>query len=210
MSIFNGTSSQIESTKNKLQEFSGNLKDLSSNGYMTPTALLNALYPIGSVYITSTNSNPANTLGGSWTLVDKEFKSVKHSEADTGDRFTKTTDVSSYDLYMIYGGHTIRLRLGFKLTAGYNKDDVVNVGDLILSNIGVSGLYHSILSIPAMGDAGNGLLMGNISNSGTVYINDVVKASTAGGSLYINEEITLKKDEMLDSFCDKFYWKRTS
>lgn len=209
MSIFNGTSSQIESTKNKLQEFSGNLKDLSSNGYMTPTALLNALYPIGSVYITSTNNNPANTLGGSWQLIDKEFKSQKLADTDTGTLLTKTSNTTSYDIYAIYGGHTIRFRLGFILTTAYDSDSNVDVGQLNFDELGVTGLYHSILQVPAMGDAGNGLLMGNISNSGLVYVSDRIKASS-DGTLYINKDITVKKDEMLDSFCDKFYWKRTS
>ena len=32
------------------------------------------VYPVGSVYITSTNASPASYLGGTWELIDKEFK----------------------------------------------------------------------------------------------------------------------------------------
>ena len=128
------------------------------------------------MYISSTNENPSNLFGGSWQLIDKEFKSQKLSDTGTGTLLTKTSNTTSYDMYVIYGGHTIRLRLGFTLTAAYDSDSNVDVGQLNFDELGVTGFYNSILQVPAMGDAGNGLLMGNISNSGLVYVSDRIKA----------------------------------
>lgn len=167
-------------------------------------------YPVGSVYCNSTNTNPADILGGTWELIDKEFKSTAYSDDGTKGAFAHdTTNISGYQVYNIYGGHTIRLRLGFTPKIAFTDDSAVNIGNFDFSKIGVSGFYHSIISVPAMSDAGNGLVMTTISNAGEITVNDVVKSTVANQMLYVNEEVTCKYDNMLDEFCDKFYWKRT-
>jgi hypothetical protein len=89
-----------------------------------------------------------------------------------------------------------------------NDDSTVEIGNLNLGEFGVESLFHSIMSVPALSDGANGLVMANIDTTGAVVRNDIVKSTTANSGLYINEEITCRYDKMLDSFCDKFYWER--
>lgn len=192
---------------------------------------VNILYPIGSIWVGGKYEatevdfntgnvihtagepiNPADLFGGTWELIDKEFKSNSIADTEnTGHMFTVDTssiaEINNYEVYAIYSGHTIRLRLKVKPSIGFNTDDKVRFGYFVLSELGITSFYHSILSIPLMGDAGGGLLMGNIGTDGEVYINDTIK-ETISGDLYLNVVVPCRVENMLDSFCDKFYWKR--
>jgi hypothetical protein len=215
-SAFPGTVEQIEHTNNKVTEFTDSVTDKQyPSALLTKTALdkkaNNAdLYPIGTVYITRTADMDLGALfGGTWRLIDKEFKSVSVTDtANEGLMFSKSDNISAYSVYAIYGGHTIRLRLGFTPTIALNDDSTVEIGNPNLGEFGVESLFHSIMSVPALSDGANGLVMANIDTTGAVVVNDIVKSTTANSGLYINEEITCRYDKMLDSFCDKFYWER--
>lgn len=187
---------------------SSNLKKCYVNGEEVLT--LDTAYPVGSVYCSSTNTNPTEIFGGTWELIDKEFKSNYFADEGTGGAFTVSSNVSAYQIYSIYGGHTIRLRLFFTPKVAFTDDSTVSIGKFDMTKMGITGFYHSITATPAMSDGGNGLVMATISYDGTVEVNDVIKNTTANQGLYVNKEITLRHNEMLDSFCNKFYWKRTA
>lgn len=176
--------------------------------------LLDYERPIGTVWIGGKDENnepinPADLFGGEWKLIDKEFKSTSISDiANNGKLFTVSDNVTSYTVYAIYGGHSIRLRIEFTPSIALNSDDTVSIGTLSLENLGITSLYHSVISVPGLSDASNGLVMCNIDTSGSIIVNDIVKATTANKAIFINKEITSRQDSMLDSFCDKFYWER--
>ena len=142
-------------------------------------------------------------------MIDKEFASASIIDTD-GTAFEASSNISGYEIYAIYGGHSIRLRLSFTPKAALDSDSTVDIGSFVFANMGVTGLYNSIISIPALSDGANGLVMANISNNGQVIVNDIVKSTIANQALYINENITCKCGNMLNAFCDKFYWKRIS
>ena len=87
------------------------LKDKTGNKVVTVP-----YYPINSVVITSTNENPSTKFGGTWELVDKEFKEVYKNYEDTV--FTKTSNISSCQLALTRSSKTIRItNLPFSFTA---------------------------------------------------------------------------------------------
>lgn len=208
----------LTETMDNIKEDVKNINDDAVFNQDFKQLLLDIEHPIGSIWVggkyeaTGDPINPADLFGGRWELIDKEFKSNSIADTEnTGRMFTVDTssiaEINNYEVYAIYSGHTIRLRLKVKPSIGFNTDDKVRFGYFVLSELGITSFYHSILSIPLMGDAGGGLLMGNIGTDGEVYINDTIK-ETVANDLYINETIVCKSDKMLNEFCDKFYWKR--
>lgn len=47
-----------------LNQISQNLQKIEKQ--QSSRNLLNKMYPVGSIYITNTNTNPSSTLGGTW------------------------------------------------------------------------------------------------------------------------------------------------
>lgn len=176
-------------------------------------------YPVGSVWVGGKNGDtpidPSTIFGGNWRLIDKEFASISiKDENGTGGLFAREEIVSGYELLALCSGHTIRLRLGFTPNTvfedNYGGNEISKaVGQLNLEKLGITTFYHSLVDIVAMSDASNGLLMAIINTNGLVSISDVIKSNTANQEVIISTEITCRGDDMLDSFCDKFYWQRT-
>ena len=59
------------------------------------------MHPVGSILITSTNTNPSSELGGTWELIDKEFFELgiqDTTNSGSGTYFTpNTTNISKSD-----------------------------------------------------------------------------------------------------------------
>ena len=169
------------------------------------------LYPIGSIYCTSKNENPEQIIGGKWELVDKEFKNSFIEKKN--NECTTLENVSDSTLYLNYAGHTIQMLLQFKPN--------VNIGDsetemLIINwnSIGIIGVRSSIWSA-FLTDGGDGVVMINISTQGGVRVEDVVPKGTGtsiskGNNIYNTITLVIPYEDMLDEYCDKFYWRRIS
>lgn len=168
-----------------------------------------ATYPIGSVYVSNTNENPGLKLGGTWELIDKEFKSYG---VNNKAFFTPNSNVSSHDCWLIRAGHTIRIKLQFT-TAVEITDAGADIGDFNYSLIGIERTNISSANIVAGTDNGNCAFLYTINHStGNVFIGDAVGRDSlpADSSCYIDFTIPIQQNYMLDSACDKFYWKRTA
>lgn len=216
-------------------------------------------YPVGSVYISTTNTDPSKITSdlvgkGTWELIDKEFISTNHhTESSTSElwneiwriqtaenvfeQINKETDSSQMDsIYWMTSGHTVRIRLKFTISqtlmnmiktnkileGDYKK---LTIGQLILSKFGINTNFaQSLYSIPIVSDSGNCLFMCNIDNKGNIELTDYIDRAigdisnnTVNTSIkttediecYINFDILCKFDNMADSACDKFYYKRT-
>ncbi len=211
--IFNGGNASGEIDADFIVD--GEVSDYSTNAVQNKVIkkYVDDKYPVGSVWVGGKNDSepidPSTIFGGTWKLIDKEFRSTYHNDEGTDGAFVVSKDVSDYQIFAIYSGHTIRLRLFFTPKVAFADDNVVQIGQFNFEKIGLTGFYHSVISIPAMSDASNGLVMATIGNTGEVEVNDVIKNTTANQGIYINQEITCRHTEMLDSFCDKFYWQRT-
>ena len=180
--------------------------------YIKDKSILEYLYPVGSKYISKENSNPSKIFGGTWKLVDKEFKSDMLSGLKYFD--ANSTNATTTSVYVTRSGHTLSIRLGLTNNVAF-RDSALNLGTLNLKELGVSRLHFTNFYIPLYSDAGNGLVFGYFDwETGEYYTSDVIAKSgatiPADNQFYGTINITIPFDYMLDNSCDKFYWERTA
>lgn len=182
------------------------LKDKNGNKMVTVP-----YHPINSVVITSTNENPASRLGGTWKLIDKEFQSTLNSVSDT-TYFTPGTNVSGSTCYVVRSGHNLYVRQIVTVNKILN-DESCELGSFNLSNLGIVSLGMTLYRLLAYNDTSNAGIVYNVGYSnGTVTQVDVFNKTSisSGNSYYLMFNITLAEYLMIDSYCDKFYWKRVA
>lgn len=185
----------------------------ANNSYpiLTKKNFLNMIYPVGSVYVTSTNTNPSSTLGGTWTLTDKEFGYASFAVADI---FTvNSTNLTSIKGTIIRNNHffTVYFTLTPKVAI---TDTTLQMGTFSLSNLGVSALPSQAYS--SMTDGGNSVFTFSINGSGVLSTTDVMVRGSSTASLATSYTpvgyciIPVTTSQMLDSACSRFFWKRTA
>ena len=191
---------------------STNKKACYINGIELPT--FDSMYPVGSVYCSSTNTNPATQFGGTWSLIDKGFKTAYIEITQSA-----TDYLSGFEVISIRTDQTVRFRM--KLTTNVEINDTsVTLGTVDLTKHGLTldgdnYFLYSILGGVAISDGGQATIYYDLNSNGTLDTNDVLTVSgthvlPAGSSFYINAVVTVRANQMIDSFCDKFYWKRTA
>lgn len=174
---------------------------------------------IGAVVCTSTNNAPSYP--GTWELVDKSLKQKSWWGIQQGDADNIVdwiyTDVAFSDptAYIRAYGHTIYLRFTVDSYAEWATDTDYPMCRIRLSDLGINAFTAS-LSI-AQHDIKNTLLFSKMASDGTNYatwtVTDYIKGNhVASGSGIIIVDFTshLTAADLLDSACDKFYWKRTA
>lgn len=169
-------------------------------------------HPVGSVVITTTNTNPSSEFGGSWTLIDKEFKS-QYIDSDAVAWQTGTNTSYAFTVK----GQEIWFHATFNSTIQFTDTDIPIV-HITLSKIGLS----DCLSCNALGysDTGGGVLMLQAQKYSSTILRitslDVVTHNSnpgmmqSGMTIRIDCPIRFVQSYMLDSFCDRFFWKRTA
>jgi len=185
------------------------IRRMSSGTWGDWETLLDLLYPVGSVYISNSNTNPSGTLGGTWTLIHKRFAYQIIEDPITFN----TTNTQSGDSVAVMNGESIELRISFAPKVELN-DSAIAIGQLNLSQIGLTGKYGEY--IPFLADGGNGIAIMQISNTGAIQTQDVI-TKTSGGTIPASTStgqarlgLMFAQTSMLDSFCDEFHWKRTA
>ena len=180
------------------------------SGKVDRSALLGLLYPVGSIYTTSANSAPS--IGGTWELVGKEFITASGSGTTTLITYNET-NTTSCTVYYCRSGNNMRLKFALK-TAVATAETNLTFGTLVLSKLGVDATGSvNYTSIPFGGE--NGIVLCTLSTAGKLTSTDVVvKGSTtsvaAESTVYGEVALVLRPEDMLDSACDKFHWKRTA
>lgn len=167
---------------------------------------------VGDIVVMPTNTSPASRLGGTWELIDKEFKSLLDN---TNSYFTATDNVELLDAYVMRAGHNIKMRISF-----YNKvalgDSTVDIGTVDYTALGCSGgISFGLYYLIGASDGGQGVIEFQlIWNTGVLNSVDVI--TRTGSSIpvdslcYVLLDILLVPDLIDDSACDKFYWKRVA
>lgn len=128
------------------------------NGNVDLTAkLLQMIYPVGSIYMSTNNVSPATFIGGTWTLIQGKFLLAAgdgYTAGDTGGEASHTLTAAESGQKAITtgtdGGHTHALSLKYRAggvltgTAAYFHGDGTNVytGFSTVSNTGAHS--HSI------------------------------------------------------------------
>jgi hypothetical protein len=193
-------------------------------------------YPVGSVIMThkelatgetSAAANPATLLGlpGTWTLIDKEFKSSVSGIGGPGNEVSPT----GAGFYLsgetaIRTDHTILLQIGVSvstssgITAKPNVE-AITMATLNLSRYGISGLERGTgneIAFATDTNGTSGAICYYITKEGVLTLYDVLGGAgnrklNNNTFMYINTVIPIIDHTlMIDSFCDKFYWKRTA
>lgn len=167
---------------------------------------------VGDVICTYSNTNPSANYEGTWELIDKEFTPTTETNRSSSVS-RNTTNCDAILVYTVHNGHQIQFWVQVK-----NKVAIANstltMATFTPANFGVSDFGDSH-RLTEYSDAGDALIMWYLAKNGTFQTFD---GWTLGTSLthsvpaqqldYINFNITLPMGSMLDSWCNKFYWRR--
>lgn len=192
--------------------------DWTDAQYPSAKTLLNIAHPVGSILITDTNTNPAAAVGGDWKLIDKLFKEHYISIDNTywtsaNTELVLTTEQGDSSACIVtLADHTIHIRLKLRPTVQLTDSDTT-LGTLNLPAVGIKQLLYTAFSQVALSDGGQCTLSYSMNNVGTIITHDVLNIDgkhlmAADQFFYVDVTETITSDKMLDSFCDKFYWKR--
>lgn len=167
--------------------------------------------PVGTCYITSTNTNPSEWLGGEWTLIHKKFK----PQWITAGFTYNTTNTQSGSFVAILSENTIEFRFAWQNKIAIS-DDTKQIGTFDKSKIGITGTEHTCYGV-GHADGLHSVGMFVIDMGDTPHLSSwdwVSRATTlpttTGQNCYFNYTYVVRKDYMIDSFCDTFIWKRVS
>lgn len=205
-------------------------KDWTEEQYPSARSLYQAfdkIHPIGSVLCMSENTNPAQLYEhGTWELIDKELESrwVQIYEGQGWNNINGHLSTSSSGTSAAYlAGHSLTIRLLISLDTPMTNDTEFEVGTINPNFIGLTELPMDKIGIPFTIDGGEIVGNASIPRTGTVKLNDgwhIVKASdgtltfernvSTDFSVPIHVSYTIPHDKMLDSFCNKFYFKRVA
>lgn len=167
-------------------------------------------FPVGSVVIRGSNSAP--NLPGTWTLIDKELTPQYVYSTDT-TYFTRSSS-SANSLRLDIAGHTITIDAQITCNAKLQDSDVT-LGTFKLDNFTTtfSGSNTHARFITAFTDGGNCVVMCEVSGAGVLKSVDVIPDSYVSSGSVIAFQLVLNipsYTELVDSACNKFYFKRTA
>ena len=163
---------------------------------------------VGDIIVTSTNADPSERFGGTWELIDKEFK----SEASSSDAlFTaNSNNCELTSCYYTRSGHSIQIRLNFTNKVALT-DTNLELGNFNLNALGITSLPYSLYNVIGATDGGNALLNMIVNYiEGTLTHAESTNDVSANNSCYLLFDVDVTFSRMIDSFCDKFYWKRVA
>ena len=201
--------------------------------YPSAKATLDKAHPVNSVIMVHkelitgetyevTNPTTFLKLPGKWTLIDKAFKNGTTMIGPPN--FSTTVTGFSFSVEnAIRNDHTLTLQLGITVgsaTSVPSGQTLLKMATLNLQSYGVYGLSHNptnnIAFAVGYNNASSAVCYSIDGSSGELSLRDVLtggtNAHTLNGSsyIYINTTIPIPYGDMIDSFCDKFYWKRTA
>lgn len=184
------------------------------------TAVCDVANPIGSVIITSTNDNPGSTFGGTWTLIDKEFRS-EFSHIEAAQAWDE--DEANANGYISRANHTICLKAWFNFNTtvdlATSPSYIASLGTLLRTKSGIKSngsFSYSNEGFAVYGYKPNGdgiVARCNMRGDGYLTIDGIYgsdKVIPAGSVLHLTLPIQISMNDMDDAYCDKFYWKRTA
>jgi hypothetical protein len=171
-------------------------------------------FPIGSIYVTSTNENPASYLDGTWELVDKHLKRGYYSSSDTTGLFTPSSNVSDGTVVVITAEHHVTINVNVTNATALGETDRT-LGVIDFTKCGFNRLSHTIYN-SGFSEPGNAMtMMGLIYGTGELNCVDVIPkvdsgTIAAGNNIRVQFNCILNMSYFDDNYCDKFFWKRTA
>jgi hypothetical protein len=179
-------------------------------GLMHQGNLIDYVYPVGSICIRETKSDPVNTLGGIWTLVDKEFTQLSDDDKDKTYFTPNTNYVISSQVRVSRAGHSLTIKLYLVLGGSELSDTQITLGTLNYEALGITKMPTNRSFPVGYSDGGDVMIMGYLNgDTGTLDVVDIVGVdSIESTTVYFDFTETILSNCMLDSACNKFYWKR--
>lgn len=173
-------------------------------------------YPVGSIYESSTNVNPEETLGfGSWTLIDKEFI---YKVFTSGGITWNTAACTDGSYVCLRKNHEIWFRVTWKNKIAYEDRDI-KLFELNPKTFGLNVKPYYEAIIPGVSDALGAYLVAAGRNESdtkfevwlyeTVYKNGAASSQT-GVSCSVEFNWHFGYSAMADSTCKSFKWRRDS
>lgn len=218
------TVAQIENNDNKVTPSKIAMSPSGSAAYYADAihypsmqTALDIAHPVGSVICMSSNTNPSTTLGGTWTLVDKELSYRWHDLYASGG-WSATYATAQTTAGARIGGHAMDIRLELTTTTALS-DSTIELGYINPNALGITEFPLVYRYVPFSYDGGGVRdVVGQtvITNAGRITVEDIWNADNghtyASGSnlALIYHFSSIPFNYMLDSYCDKFYFKRTS
>lgn len=200
-------------TQQLYNEFSGVLESMRNTiANVKGDEILDEIYPIGSIYVTQTNESPSLSIGGSWELVNKDFSSLAVSEVEMASGVylvPQSENATTFNRSIVRNGHQITLQ-GYLVCNKEILDAKVVFGKYNLTKLGVSAFFSNRNVISGYSDSGKAIVLLEIDSTGEIFSTDVVGSTglNSGESFLYQTTLTVPFENMLDSACDRFYWKR--
>ena len=181
---------------------------------------------VGSIVITNTNVNPGATMGGTWELIDKEYKNSYKATYNFGGWTPTTPNGATLELSsrggFIWNGHSLSIQMVLVTPSTVELTGGAALGTISRPSCGIkeNGTFYQCpengIALVNAGDS-NYTINYDFYYDGTITFKSILSSSgTAratlpkGAKIYIDVPIQVLTSDMLDSFCDKFYWKRTA
>ena len=184
-------------------------------GAITATSAIQNLgmYPVGAVYVSSTNENPASYLGGTWELFDKSLARYYYTATNNPQIVSVNENTTYHSVAITVDGHSIFVKCIVAFSGTFLESNrnalTINFNEIGITRITAQANGHG------GSDDGNAIVLGSIAySSGVVSLTQAV--AIGGSSIPADTNITIDfvanvgMNYMLDEFCDKFYWKRTA
>jgi hypothetical protein len=171
-----------------------------------------AEHPIGSILITSTNVSPETSVGGTWDLVDKGFK---NTSANISSLWTSSRATASG--YISWADHSICLKMWLK-TDDHPLSPSSGIGSIDRAKSGITTFSLSdeggvAFAVTGTTSTTNYVIKYKLDGGGFLSLEEIygeTVAAFSGATIHIHTIIPISYTDMLDDFCDKFYWKRTA
>ena len=181
-------------------------------------------YPVGSIWINNGHypggvenaaSGGYERLPGYWQLIDKKFQNIRISDTSL---WTNTSNFTCSSLIIKRTDHIVDIEVEGTTAAALGVEANYKLGLINLSDLGIS-MHRNQTYFVISADEANALVTGQWYHTGLSDENyfitaDIVRndhtttALPSGSFLKFHVQYNCVPDEMLDSACDKFYWKR--
>ena len=193
---------------------------LGSEFYPSMPTAIDIAHPVGSIICMSSNTNPSTLYGGTWILVDKELSYRWHDLYASGG-WSATYANAQTTAGARIGGHAIDIRLELTPTTALS-DSTIELGYINPNALGITEFPIAYRYVPFSCDGGGvNDVVGQtiIAANGRVTVEDIWAATANGAShafasggilALIYHFSSIPFNYMLDSYCDKFYFKRTA
>ena len=175
-------------------------------------ATTNTVHPVGAVYCSSTNENPSGVFGGEWTLIGKDFTPT-YTTLNQGT----TTNLSRFDVTAERSGSVVRFICTMKTSK--EIDGFATLGTVDMASLGLANstgyFMNGVAGVHAVVENKGIFAHVTLTNSGNISVLSVqnIDGTTkipSGTNIYFEAVVIVKPSQMVDRYCDKFYWKRTS